>query len=131
MVGSIEGNHLKTLIVENNEIFRRSLQERLRMIFPSMLIEEAADGNEALRKITIFHPKLILIDFQLPGENGLQVTRKIKAKHPDVSIIIVTGHDLEEYREAALQHGALDLFTKDSISYEKLETVVKSIMSGE
>ncbi|MBI5606449.1 MAG: response regulator transcription factor [Deltaproteobacteria bacterium] len=131
MVGSGEHSHLKTLIVEDNETFRRSLKERLQVIFPSMPIEEATDGSEALRKVERFHPKLILIDLQLPGENGLKVTARIKAKHPDVSIIIVTGHDLEEYRTAALQHGALDLFTKDSINYEKLETVVRSIKSAE
>ena len=127
MVISGENNLLKILIVEDNEAFRRSFKERLQATFPSMIVEEAVEGNEALEKVDIFHPKLIFMDIQLPGENGLTLTRKIKAKDPDISIVIVTNYDIMEYRNAAIQYGASDFISKDSLSYEQLEKVIKTI----
>jgi DNA-binding NarL/FixJ family response regulator len=96
----------KTLIVEDNSIFRHSLKELLGTRFPSMDVEEAANGEEALQKIGGLVPKIIFMDIQLPGENGLQITKKVKEKYPEIIVIILTYYDLPEHREAALQCGA-------------------------
>ncbi len=126
MIESGESSHLKTLIVEDNDLFRRSFKERLQAMFPSMAIEEAAEGNGVLEKVKTFRPHLVFMDIQLPGENGLKVTEKIKAVHPDISVIIVTNYDIPEYRNAAVQYGASHFIPKDSLSYDQLEALVKS-----
>jgi DNA-binding NarL/FixJ family response regulator len=89
-------------------------------------IEEAADAGEALQKLDGFLPNLIFIDIQLHGENGLELTKKIKATHPDITIFIITFFDTPEYREAASQCGANGFFSKISLSPKKLEELVKS-----
>jgi two-component system response regulator YesN len=95
--------------------------------FPSIVIEEATEGNEALRKVDMFFPDLIFMDIQLPGENGLLLTQKIKKDHPKIIICILTSYDLPEYREVALQCGATCFITKDSLVWEEIEALIKAI----
>ena len=95
-----------------------------------MIIEEAGDGEEALRKIDCLFPNLILMDINLPGENGLELTRIIKADHPETPIIILTSYDLPECRQLARQHGANSFLVKGSSTLEELITEVESLRSA-
>jgi DNA-binding NarL/FixJ family response regulator len=119
---------LKTLIVEDNSTFRRSLKEVLCTRFPSIDVEEAADGKEALQKIADHVPEIVFMDIKLPGENGLQITKKVKAKYPEIIVIILTYYDLPEHREAALQCGA-DHFLSKGTSTREVVQLVQSILS--
>jgi DNA-binding NarL/FixJ family response regulator len=93
-----------------------------------MDIIEAADGVEAFQKIDSHPPNLIFMDIRLPGENGLELTRRIKAGYPDVIVIILTSYDSPEYRKAANQYKADYFFSKDAIVNDGLFTLVKSIL---
>jgi len=119
----------KTLIVEDNANFRRVLKQTLCERFLCMDFAEAADGEEALRKIDTLLPNLIFMDINLPGENGLKLTRKIKATHPETPIMILTSYDLPEYRQAAYESGASAFLVKGSFTLEELFTLVESLMS--
>jgi DNA-binding NarL/FixJ family response regulator len=119
----------KTMLVEDSTSFRQSVKNDLQDQFPSVDIIEAADGVEAYEKIDSHPPNLIFMDIQLPGENGLELTRKIKADYPDIIIIILTSHDLPEYREAATRNKADDFFSKGSIATGGIFKLVKSILS--
>jgi DNA-binding NarL/FixJ family response regulator len=90
---------LRTLIVEDNIAFRQSLGGILREALPDAQVSEAGDGDEALRQIAAAEPDFIFMDIRLPGENGLRLTKRIKAAHPDIVIAIITNHDLPEYRQ--------------------------------
>ncbi|MFP4350204.1 MAG: response regulator transcription factor, partial [Desulfococcaceae bacterium] len=70
----------RTLIVENSVTFRKTFSEALGKRFPKMVIEEAEDGAEAMRKVRSFQPQLVFMDIRLPGENGLRLTGKIKSR---------------------------------------------------
>jgi DNA-binding NarL/FixJ family response regulator len=117
---------IKLLIVDDNASFRRSLAEHLTQQFPDINIAEAADAEGALEKVKAFAPHLSFVDIQLPGESGLELTRKIKADQPEVVIAILTGHDLPEYREAARQLGA-DYFFSKSAPLDEVFSLVKTI----
>ncbi len=119
----------KTLIVEDSVFFRQLLRETLRSRFPSMNIAEAGDGKEALQKIEALRPNLIFMDIKLPGENGLELTKRIKAQYSDISIIILTSYDLPEYREAARQYRADHFLSKGTTTKEDIVTLVQSIIS--
>jgi DNA-binding NarL/FixJ family response regulator len=121
---------LKVLIVEDNRNFREAFKKSLGDYFPSMIIEEAGDGKEALQKAYGTSPQLIFMDIRLPGMNGLQVTKKIKKDCPGITIAILTDYDLPEYRQAALQYGADRFFVKDSFKWEEVEGLVKLILPG-
>ena len=76
--------NLKTLIVDDNASFREIIKEKLRTLFPSMVIYEAAEGNEALQKVDALKPELVFMDIRLPGESGIQLTQKIKTRYPNI-----------------------------------------------
>ena len=117
------------LLVEDNVTFRDSLKETLHTRFPAMGVTEAGDGKEALQKIEACVPDLIFMDIKLPGENGLNLTKKIKTAYPHVVVVILTSYDLPEYREAAFQYHANHFIAKASVS-TKIVEVVESILSG-
>ena len=131
MVGSnstSRESHLKVLIVEDNHSFRQFLKENLYSRFPSLEIFEAADGKEALQIVEAVSLNLIFMDIQLPGENGLSLTQKIKARYPHLMIVVVTTYDIPEYREAAFQYGANRFIPKDSLNWKEIEQVVESVI---
>ena len=119
----------RTMLVEDNVIFRESLRDSLRLRFPSIEIIEAGNGAEALEKINSLSPNLIFMDIRLPGQSGLELTEKIKKLHPDIMIIVLTDYDIPEYREAAARFKADHFFSKDSMTIEKIVPFVKSALS--
>ena len=120
---------LKTLIVEDNAPFRQSLREVLCERFPTMVVDEAENGEEAMQKVEDSLPHLVFMDIKLPDENGLEVTRKIKARYSKIRVIILTSYDLPEYREAADQYGADYFLAKGSSSREEIMALVDDISS--
>lgn len=95
-----------------------------------MEILEAADGEEAMRQITTRPPDLIFMDIKLPGENGLDLTARIKAQHPHLTVIILTSYDTPEYREAAIRVNADHFLAKGSSSREGILALVESVLGG-
>ena len=95
-----------TLLVEDNASFRQALSEILFSYFPSIGVEEAGDGEEALGKVEYQRPDLIFMDIQLPVKNGLDVTKKIKRVYDDIVIVILSSNGQPEYRQQAFLSGA-------------------------
>ena len=104
----------RILIVEDNAFFLKFLEEAIHSRFPSIHVFGVGNGEEALQKIETLLPDAILMDIRLPGENGLELTKKIKAQYPDIIVVILTNYDLPEYREAAYQCRADHFLSKDS-----------------
>ena len=95
-----------TLLVEDNVDFRHALSDILLSHFPLISVDEAGDGEEALGKVECQRPDLIIMDIQLPGENGLEVTRQIKQVYADIVIVILSIYGQPEYRQQAFRNGA-------------------------
>jgi DNA-binding NarL/FixJ family response regulator len=118
----------RTLIVEDNPLFRQTILEILATQFPSMVLEEAADGKTALERIEDALPDLIFMDIKLPGENGLHLTEHIKRRHPEVVVVILTSYDWPEYRDAAYKFGANYFIMKGSSSNKEIVELIESIL---
>lgn len=119
----------KILIVEDNDNFRQTLRGLLDSRLPSMTFEEAREGTEALEKVSAFDPDLIFMDIKLPGESGLELTKRIRHSNSKVKIIILTSYDLPEYREAAREGGANHFVSKCSSKAEEILGLVETILS--
>jgi DNA-binding NarL/FixJ family response regulator len=113
------------MTVEDNLLFRETFKGYLLSEFPSMEMIEAANGEEAFKRLSSTAVDLVFMGIRLPGENGLELTRKIKANHKDVTIAILTSYDLAEYREAAARCGADCFITKDSTKWDQVSVMVK------
>ena len=116
---------LKAMIVEDNILFREMFKGRLLTQYPSMEVVEAGSGEEALRRLGSYAFDLVFMDIHLPGENGLEITRKIKAEWQDVPVIILTSYDIPEYRKAAIGYGANSFIGKDSLKWDEISTLIK------
>ena len=121
---------MRTLIVDDSAAYREIMRESLKTFFPSMVIHEASEGNEAIQELDLFRPQLILMDIRLPDANGLHLTERIKTSHPDTKVIIMTGYDSVEYREAATRCGANGYLAKDSYKLEQLEKLILDCQIG-
>jgi DNA-binding NarL/FixJ family response regulator len=95
-----------------------------------MAVEEALDGKAALEKVISFLPHLVFMDIRLPGQNGLELTRKIKTSHPNIAIIILTDYDLPEYREAARSGGADGFIPKGGLNLANIGALIETIFPG-
>lgn len=113
------------MIVEDNIPFREMFKGALLSQFPSTEVIEAGNGEETFKKLASYPIDLIFMDIRLPGQNGLELTRKIKVDRQDIPIIIISGYNSPEYREAAIQCGASCFICKDSFKMESISTIVK------
>lgn len=118
----------KILIVEDNRSFRQFFKENLHSRFPSVGILEAADGEKVMQIVEAESPDLVFMDIQLPGENGLSLTQKIKARYPSIIVVVITTYDIPEYREAAFQYGANRFLPKDALDWKEIEEAVESLI---
>ena len=103
-------NHkIKVMLVDDEKQFRATTQKILhRRGFETIL---AGGGEEAVAKLGE-KPQVIILDIKMPGMDGLQALREIKAKSPDVPVIMLTGHGSEAAAQEALEQGAQDFLAK-------------------
>ena len=121
---------MKALVVEDNESLRETLMEILETNFSDMEVSGASNSQEALEEVGNHPPELIFMDIQIPGENGLKLTKKIKAQYPDTVVVIHTNYDLPEYREAAVEYGADHFLSKEKSNPDEIVALVGSLFSS-
>ena len=118
----------QTLIVEDNAEYRRLLRQALHGHFPAMDVQEAENGHEADERIRVHAPDLIFMDINLPGQNGLELTKKIKARFPGVVVVVLTNYDQPEYREMAVRCRADHFLSKGSATQEHILALVETLV---
>ncbi len=118
---------MKIIIVEDHQFFRELIYDTLASHFPSSKIVSFGNSEEALPEIQKHYFDIAIIDISLPGENGLKLTRKIRAQYPDIKIIIYTNHNLPEYRDAAIEYGADEFFSKKDKNPGDLVSSIQSM----
>jgi len=122
-------DHIKILIVEDLPIYMLSIKSILEIVPEFKVIGEAQDGLEALKKVQISQPDIILMDIGLPKMSGIDATKIIKENYPDVKIIILTSHTDENEVIESLEAGA-DAYALKDIDTDLLLMLIKSIKDG-
>jgi two-component system, response regulator, stage 0 sporulation protein F len=114
---------MSKLLIVDDEV---EICEFLRSFFEDRDFEVAVanSGVQALEKVGLFHPEVVLLDIQMPGMDGLQVLKKIKETYPKVKVIMVTAVETQEKIEEAMRLGADNYITKP-LSLEYLEKDVQ------
>ena len=100
---------MKVLIVDDEPVARRVLIEELQCLSDITIAGEASNGAEALEKITMIAPDLVLLDLQMPVLTGLEVLCRLPSNNPPV-VIVITAFD--QHVRAALDSGAADYLMK-------------------
>jgi len=114
----------KVLLVDDEREFVQTLSERLTM--RDMGSAVAYDGASALKLIKEDEPEVIIVDLKMPGVDGLEVLRKVKASRPEIEVIILTGHGHEEDRQLCMELGAFAYLQKPLDINVLSETIQKA-----
>jgi DNA-binding NarL/FixJ family response regulator len=122
---------IKILLIENSARFRAIVKEILISNFPSISIQQARNGREALIKLLRHRPDLIFMDIELAEDNGLVLTKKVKEMYPHAVIIILTHHDLPEYQAVAYQNGAQYFLSKETTGADEIVGLIEVLFAAE
>jgi len=106
------------LIVENHDAVRQALRDWLEAIFPRLHLMEAVCQEEANALVSSASPQLVIMDIDIPGGNGLQMTHQIKTASPPVKILVIGSYDDAIYRAKAMANGASAYVPKQALLTE-------------
>lgn len=120
----------RVLIVDDNAIMRQQIRRILEAQSEIEVCGEAQDGKEALRKVAECRPDLVILDFVMPGMNGLQTTREIKRITPKLPVLLFTLLDSPEMEREGQRAGADAVLPKVDGS-ALLPQVVTQLLDGQ
>jgi two-component system, NarL family, invasion response regulator UvrY len=120
---------VRVLIVDDHPIVRHGLESELKRASDVTVVGEAADGHEAIAKARSSKPDLVLLDIALPGKNGLEVLKQLRAEMPHVRVLILSTYPEKQYAVRCLKNGAQGYLTKESAS-EELLAAIRKVMRG-
>ena len=120
---------IRLLLVDDHAVVRTGLRMLLENEEDFEIVGEAGTGREALSLIEQLHPELILMDIGLPDMTGIEVTRQVKQKWPDVAVVALKIHEDEEYFFQMLQAGANGYVPKRAAP-EELLTALRTAADG-
>ena len=120
---------VRILVVDDHPMIRHGLRSLLNDVSDFQVIDEADDGLEAIRKIELIKPDILIIDMMMPNLNGLEVLLQIKKLSPATHTIVFSMQSAEPYVVEALKAGAAGYILKDTGPSE-LVTAIQSVLQG-
>jgi len=120
----------RLLVVDDHAFMRVAINAILTRDSSLEVVGEAQDGQEAIERCRELHPDLILMDVSMPGMNGLEATRNIKAQSPETSVLILTAHADHSLLMDAVKAGAAGYVLKGENPDHVLDAV-RAVLDGE
>lgn len=121
---------IRLLIADDHTIVRSGVRLLLQTETDFEVVGEALDGEQAITLAESLHPDVILMDIAMPAINGMEATRRIKARFPEIRILALTMHNSDEYFFEMLKAGASGYLLKTAETSELL-TAIRTVARGE
>ncbi|MDP9378806.1 MAG: response regulator transcription factor [Chloroflexota bacterium] len=121
---------LRLLLVDDHALFREGVSGLFAYESDFEVVGEAEDAESALSQARTLKPDLVLMDIDLPGEDGVAATRRIKAEMPEIAVVMLTVHDDADKLLEAVKAGAEGYLVKNIRSAELLEQI-RGLSRGE
>jgi DNA-binding NarL/FixJ family response regulator len=123
---SPEGPVVRVALVEDNHVFREALEMLLSLRSDVEVVASVEDGNDVVSLCREYEPDVVVMDYRLPGLDGVQATAALRQACPDVAVVCLTASANVREMEALKQAGAVACLTKD----EELDDIVAAIRSA-
>jgi len=120
---------ITVMIVDDHEVVRRGIAEVVERADGMTVIAEAGSVADGVRRATLVHPQILLVDLQLPDGTGIDLINAVRKLHPDVRAIVLTSFDDDDALTAALEAGASAYLLK-SVRGAEITDVVRAVASG-
>ncbi|MBA4385589.1 MAG: DNA-binding response regulator [Anaerolinea sp.] len=114
---------IRVLLADDHVVVRAGIRQFLEQSPDIQVIAEASNGQEACELLEQFKPDVAVLDIQMPGMSGIEVTRWIRANHLSIGILVLTAYDEEPYVQAVLQAGANGYVLKTAEPQEIVDAV--------
>jgi two-component system, NarL family, response regulator LiaR len=124
------GENVRVVLVDDHDLLRRGIRMMLETEEGIEVVGEAADGDAALRLVEDEAPDVVIMDVVMPGKDGIEATKDIKDRHPNVGVVVLSGHDERQFVFDALKAGASGYLLKTS-DLDEVVTTVKAVARGE
>lgn len=122
-------DRVRVFAVEDQPQLLKSLLKSL-ALFPEVeVVGTAQEGESAVDLIAAVVPQLVLLDLELPGIDGIEVTRRLKRRVPEVEVLILTSFDDEQKVYEAMQAGASGYLVK-RVGPQKIRSAIHDVMAG-
>src|SRR6266540_2926577 len=120
----------RVLLVDDHPILRKGLAELINQEPDLMVCGEAEEAPKAFEMVGTLNPDVALVDISLRGGNGLELIKNVKARYPDLPLLVLSMHDEMLYAERALRAGSLGYVMKEE-AIEKVLTAIRQVLTGE
>jgi DNA-binding NarL/FixJ family response regulator len=117
------GRPIRILLVEDNQVFREALELLLGMRADLEVVASVGDGSETVAAVEKHQPDVVLMDYRLPGMDGVQATAAVRKAHPEVNVVCLTASANQREIEALYEAGAAACLTKD----QELDDIVDAL----
>ena len=117
---------VRVVLVEDNEVFREALETLLALRPGVEIVASLADGSEAVSVCSTLEPHVVLLDYRLPGLDGVEITSALRHACPEVAIVCLTAEVTLREAEALLAAGAKECVLKDA----SLDEIVEAVLRG-
>jgi DNA-binding NarL/FixJ family response regulator len=121
---------VRLLLADDHRIFRQGLRELIERKTSFDVVGEAATGREVLEQVQALQPDIVLLDIQMPDQDGVAVARQIARSQPEVKIIMLTMYRQDQHLFEAIKAGARAYLLKDADA-EELIDVIERVHRGE
>ncbi|MBG9587004.1 response regulator [Cytobacillus firmus] len=121
---------IQVLLVDDHTVLRDGIRSILDLESDIRVAGEAISGDEVLKKVEEYRPDCILMDINLPGKNGIEVTSLVKSQYPNCRVLVLTMFEDDEYLMEALRAGADGYLLKDSSS-EQVVAAIRMVSQGD
>ncbi len=124
------GMPIAIVIADDHALVREGTRRLLEAEPGLVVVAEAGDGASAVAEVERLKPDVVIMDIAMPGMNGIEATRQIKARQPQVAVLALTAHDDDQYILKLLDAGAAGFLLKDARGRE-LADAVRAVHRGE
>ena len=120
------GGPVRIVLVEDNDVFREALELLFGLRTDVEVVASVAEGEAAVEACRTYRPDVVLMDYRLPGMDGVEATRAVLEATPGVAVVGLTGEADPRETKALTDAGAVACVTKD----EELETIVAALVGA-